>query len=148
MCIINDDTTSNGNKCNNVMGKKKCMVKYLIFHNSSFAFRYFLNGNGKTRVWNTSSFLQLILTRYHEKCLTGAGASIFTFQNALPFDEEKFCWIKCLPDTLEILCQCRREAMWASSDKLPLPKPKSPSPENITVWDGRLCHFSWPHYVT
>ncbi len=27
MCITNDDAISNGNKCNNVMGKKKCLKK-------------------------------------------------------------------------------------------------------------------------
>jgi hypothetical protein len=27
MCITNDDAISNGSKCNNVMGKKKCLKK-------------------------------------------------------------------------------------------------------------------------
>jgi hypothetical protein len=29
------------------------VVKYLNFHNSSFGSRYFLNGNGKAKVWLT-----------------------------------------------------------------------------------------------
>jgi hypothetical protein len=32
------------------------MVKYLNFHNSSFALRYFLNVNGKATMWNTPCY--------------------------------------------------------------------------------------------
>jgi len=34
-----------------------CMVKYLSFHNSSFALRYFYNVNGKATSWHTPCFL-------------------------------------------------------------------------------------------
>ncbi len=34
-----------------------CMVKYLSFHNSSFALKYFFNVNGKAKVWHTLCFV-------------------------------------------------------------------------------------------
>jgi hypothetical protein len=34
------------------------MVKYLSFHNSSFALRYFFNVNGKATMWHTPLFIQ------------------------------------------------------------------------------------------
>jgi hypothetical protein len=46
------------------------MVKYLSFHNSSFALRYFFNANGKAIVWYTPLFAKRSVT-LHVKIRNG-----------------------------------------------------------------------------
>jgi len=49
------------------------MVKYLNFHNSSFALRYFFNVNGKATVWHAHCFrieyhlIMIVPTHKHHK---------------------------------------------------------------------------------
>jgi hypothetical protein len=43
------------------------MVKYLNFHNSSFALRYLFNVNGKATVWDTPCFVCLFVTARSSK---------------------------------------------------------------------------------